>query len=85
MTAISIVTDTFARCVKEPRGQHGLEGYALGESYRFQRCENGQGRYCRVYPSRSFPDYYETCGEGIFADYFEQVESRAVARRIEGK
>ncbi len=31
-------------------------------------------RYCRVYPDGSFPDYYETCGEVIFAGYFEPVE-----------
>jgi hypothetical protein len=26
-----------------------------------------------MYPDRSFPDYYETCGESVFAGYFEPV------------
>jgi len=26
--------------------------------------------------STSFPDYYETCGEGVFAGYFEPIEER---------
>ena len=59
-----------ARCVAEPRGSHGLEGYGLGQSYRFERCQDGKGRYCRVYPDEGFPDYYETYGEGVFAGYF---------------
>ncbi len=67
-------------CVAEPRGQHGLEGYGLWQSYRFERCEDGKGRYCRVYPDGSFPVYYETCGEGVFAGYFEPVEVREAAK-----
>ena len=68
---LKIIECGFARCVTEPRGSHGLEGYGLGQSYRFERCEDGKGRYCRVYPDESFPSYYETCGEIVFAGYFE--------------
>jgi len=71
---ITIIESGIARCVTEPRGHHGLEGYGLGQTYRFERCQDEKGRYCRVYPGGSFPDYYETCGEGVFAGYFELVE-----------
>lgn len=76
---ITIIEVGLARCVTEPRGSHGLEGYVLGQAYRFERCQNKEGRYCRVYPDGSFPGYYETCGEGVFAGYFEPVEVQAVA------
>ncbi len=71
---ITIIESGLARCVAEPRGSHGLESYGLGQSCRFERCEGKRMRYCRVYPDGSFPDYYETCGEVIFAGYFEPVE-----------
>jgi len=69
-----IIESGLARCVTEPRGSHRLEGYGLGQSYRFDRCEDGKGRYCRVYPDGNFPDYYEICSEVVFAGYFEPVE-----------
>jgi hypothetical protein len=74
---ITIIESGLARCVAEPRGSHGLEGYGLDQSYRFERCQGGKGRYCRIYPDVSFPDYYETCGERVFADYFELVAAHA--------
>jgi len=61
--ATTIIETGLARYVTEPRGHHGLEGYGLGQTYRFERCEGEKGRYCRVYPGGSFPNYYETCGE----------------------
>ena len=73
MTTNTILEAGLARCVTEPRGKHGLEGYDLGQSYRFERCESEKGRYCRVYPGGSFAYYYETCGEGVFANYFEPI------------
>jgi hypothetical protein len=94
---ITIIETGLARCVAEPRGQHGLEGYGLGQSYRFERCEGAKSRYCRVYPDVSFPDYYETCGEGVFDGYFEPVavegrsneltakEKEAVTQKTEGR
>jgi hypothetical protein len=78
---ITIIEAGLARRVAEPRGQHGLEGYGLGQSYRFERCQDGKGRYCRVYPDRRFPDYYETCGEVVFAGYFEPVIVGATCAR----
>lgn len=75
--SITIIEVGLARCVTVPRGSHGLEGYVLGQSYRFERCRNEKGRYCRVYPDASFPRYYETCGEVVFAGYFEPVTAQA--------
>jgi hypothetical protein len=73
MIAVTIIESGLARCVTEPRG---LEGYVLGQFYQFERCEGERGRYCRVYPDRSLPGYYETCGEGMFAGCFESFVSR---------
>ena len=30
-----------------------------------------------------FPNYYETCGEGVFTGYFEPVEVQGVAKESE--
>ena len=78
--SIKIIETGLAGCVAEPRGSHGLEGYGLGQSYKFERCEGGKKRYCRVYPDPDFPAYYETCGEVVFAGYFEQVEAQEAAK-----
>lgn len=77
--ALNIIETGIARCVTELRGANGLEGYSLGQSYRFERCRDAKGRYCRVYPGGSFPGYYETCSERVFADYFEPVEVQEAA------
>jgi hypothetical protein len=77
---ITVIESKLARCRLEPRGASGLEGYSLDQVYRYERCEDGKGRYCRVYPDGSFPGYYETCGERVFAEYFEPVEIREVAK-----
>ena len=79
--SIKIIETGLARCVAEPRGSHGLEGYGLGQPYHFERCQDGKGRYCRVYPDGSFPDYYETCVEGVFAGYIEPVEAQEAAKQ----
>jgi hypothetical protein len=42
---ITTIETGLARCVNEPRGRHGLEGYGLGQSYRIERCEGAKGRY----------------------------------------
>lgn len=80
--SITIIEAGFARCVTEPRGAHGLEGYVLGQPYRFERCQDEKGRYCRVYTDGSFPSYYETCGEVVFAAYFELIEAGERKRQV---
>lgn len=69
-----VVSKGVCRCVREPRdGEHGLEGYALGEENRFERCDRDRygRRYVRVYPGEG--TYYETCGPGTFLKFFEVV------------
>jgi hypothetical protein len=78
-TVVGNKIHSLARRLVEPRRASGLEGYVLDQIYRFERCEDGKGRYCRVYPGGSFPDYYETCGEHVFAHYFEPVEIQEAA------
>ncbi len=80
---LKIIETGLGRCVTEPRGANGLEGYGLGESYRFERCEGNRGRNCRVYLVGSFPGYHETCGEVVFTGYFEPVEVQEGAKESE--
>jgi hypothetical protein len=78
---IKVIESGLARCRLEPRGASGLEGYSFDQVYRFERCDDGKGRYCRAYPDGSFPGYYETCGKRVFAEYFEPVEIREAAKK----
>lgn len=59
-------------CIKEPRGDHGLEGYQMNETYQAEGpLFNKLGReYMRVYQA---PDYYETCTMGVFREHFQEV------------
>ena len=70
---LDTIESGLARCVAKPRGSHSFEGYGLEQLYKFERCEEGKGRHCPVYPDGRFPDYYETCGDGVLASYFETV------------
>lgn len=73
---IEQVTELVAVCIHEPHGDHGLEGYQRGESYRCERIEPAypQPRYFRVYPSPEHPDYYECAIPRHFARYFNLEE-----------
>lgn len=75
---MTILKAGVATCIKEPRGQHGLEGYNKGDIYHFQLCafEDGE-KYVRVYPAFDASwnqSYYETCGTGEFKKFFEEIE-----------
>jgi hypothetical protein len=70
---LNTIESGIARCGAEPRGSHSLEGHGLEQLCKFERCEDGKRRHCRVYPGGSFPDHYETCGEGVLAGNFETV------------
>ncbi len=62
-----------AKCIRNPMGSHGLEGYELGELYEFQKCNHSEGvYYYRVFPTKG-ENYYETCGPIIFKKYFEEI------------
>lgn len=68
-----------AKCIHEPRGFHGLEGYQLSEEYEVEKmnklCQR-TGRvvvdYWRVYPMYDFFEY-ETCSDRSFKKYFEVI------------
>lgn len=72
-----------ATCIREPRCDHGLEGYNLGQAHRYEerrgvlasRPSEGEVRYYRVWPVDPGEDegtgYFEVCMPGVFAKYFE--------------
>jgi hypothetical protein len=64
-----------AVCILEPRGDYGLEGYSLGETYRFEHRKTGatDGKpYYRVWPTDN-DEYYETCSPSAFLKHFKPV------------
>ena len=64
----------WCRCIYEPRGENGLEGYLCGEKYRYEYRERDRdGKpYYRVYPV-FLNNYYETCGTKVFSRYFKKI------------
>lgn len=57
-------------CTYEPRGDNGLEGYAIGDRYYYQKMwSEHAGNYYRVYPTGG--TYYETCGTTVFKRFFQ--------------
>ena len=61
-----------AKCINEPRGDGGLEGYQLNEVYSAQLCELNDKRYFRVWPGdEASPGYYETCSPMRFKKHFK--------------
>ncbi len=72
-----ILTTGTAICIKEPRGEYGLEGYNKGDTYAFEVCHPDKlgDKYVRVYHgSTEESDYYETCGPGEFKKFFKEIE-----------
>lgn len=59
-----------AICKKEPRGDHGLEGYVKGEQYRIEKVP-GVRTYYRIWPVDG-DAYYETATSAIFKRYFKE-------------
>jgi hypothetical protein len=69
-----------AKCIYEPRGFHGLEGYQLGESYEVEKvmrlCQTTGCvviDYWKVSPVSS-DSYFETCSDMDFKKYFEVID-----------
>lgn len=54
-------------CIKEPKGDHGLEGYTEGDVYLFDELESGR---VRVW----YPPYYDIVDPGVFRRYFKPIE-----------
>ena len=70
-----VMIDTgVATCVYEPRGDHGLEGFQLNQTYKYAAMETATGKYYRIYPDTDFPGYYETCSKSAFNKYFEVIK-----------
>lgn len=73
LSSVELIRTGQCRCIDEPKGKHGLEGYQLNESYKYQIVRNEDETYMRVYPSAMFPDFYETCGSATFKRYFKPL------------
>jgi hypothetical protein len=60
------------RCIEEPRGRHGLEGYVLDETYFCERFKTDmEGKpYWRIWPDKDNTRYYEICGPLVFKRFF---------------
>ena len=58
-----IVESGEAECICEPRGRGGLEGYQMGQKYKFLCVVDGKIKWYRVRPTES--RYYETCGVAL--------------------
>lgn len=62
-------------CFFEPRGNNGLEGYCLNQTYKYEfiaKDKNGKPYY-RIYPDVDFKEYYEVCGPTVFKRYFKII------------
>jgi hypothetical protein len=64
-----------AKCIYEPRGEHGLEGYQCGEIYKYEYKETEHlRRYYKIFPNDALcPTYGENVGRNSFKKYFEIV------------
>ena len=68
------VINGVCRCICEPRGDNGLEGYQVGEAYRYRKMIGPDQRcFYKVYPSKEQADYCEACGPNVFKRFFEEV------------
>jgi hypothetical protein len=78
-TGCVVIQEGVCKCYKEPLCKGGLEGYDLGDHYRFQLVRGRKGPHYRVYPGAigsgwEGDTYYETCGGGLFREHFLEVE-----------
>lgn len=59
-------------CINEPRGDHGLEGYQLGEFYKYDLRVSGCGKtFYKIYPDKNFASYGENCSRKHFNQFFK--------------
>lgn len=87
--AINIVEKGEAKVIFEPRGDDGLEGYGLGDTIKYAKCDNEKEAYYRVWkPSwekNGEVDYYETCKKRSFNRYFKIVVKPVIKELITKK
>ncbi len=65
------------KCIYEPKGDKGLEGYILNENYKYILTKDIRSIYYKVYPIDS--NYFETCSPVAFKKYFKLI---TVIRRV---
>ena len=71
---MSIVREFKVICHTEPKGDHRLEGYQRGETYRIEEKSDKNGTYWKVFPVADH-DYGEIIGsKNIFNKYFKEVK-----------
>lgn len=74
---MQILTDGLCECIREPRGDNGLEGFSLGTLYFFQRRNNKKHNtkdltYYKIF--QCTPDGYgECCNRNIFFKHFKHI------------
>ena len=71
-----ILETGICECIFEPRGDWGLEGYQLGEHYKYELKETQKdGKYYKVFPDRFLiASYGETCGKNTFKKCFHIIK-----------
>lgn len=67
---IKILKIGTAKCIYEPRGDHGLEGYQLNQYYKYNLKEDKKGQYYAIFPTHIDTSYYETCSLRVFKKFF---------------
>ena len=76
----TILETGFCECKYEPRGDHGLEGYQRGDTYKWERKQNNSGEvYFKVFPYKGFPSYGETCSKNVFNKHFSITQFQRIA------
>jgi len=61
---------TVVECIREPRGEGGMEGFQRDEIYKAQMISSPI-KYWRVWPCFDDKDYYEVCGSVFFNRFFQ--------------
>lgn len=69
---MEILSFGVCKCIREPQGDFGLEGYSNNEKYRFQLMSDSKSKYFRLYPNND-SEYYECCEPGVFRKHFEII------------
>ena len=65
------MNETWCKCIAEPRGDDGLEGFVRNDTYRYvQLTAEDKKEYYRVYVTAF---YYETCGPKTFKKYYKPL------------
>lgn len=72
--ATTLIKKGICECKMEPRGDHGLEGYIIRETYSFFHYKTDKGE--KLYQIMITPDYGEICSISIFPKYFKEIQEK---------